>query len=277
MSFIFLHYANTSPNSLTTPVGASTADTVFDVALTSAPWDGPFPYVICVDRGFATQEVCLVTSYSAGLIVQRNYDGNGIYSHVSGLESIEIISSAADWQNFSLHSTDSTRDDHTALMKADGTRHNFASNHQIGMNIASGVPTSSNVGDIQSDGNGNALVRADHIHGRIDTYATYSEHIYEPGFITPLSSESLPPNALLCNGGWYNQSEYPLLFAAIGPQYPPAPITNPGWASSPFNPVVHFAVPTMGTYVSGVLQWVYGTQWMIHTYELSVGTDSDDG
>lgn len=259
---MLLNYSNASPNTLTGAVN-STA-TVFPVSVTSSPWNGPFPFVIAIDRGLTTQEVCLVTNYNAGLIVTRNYDGNGAYGHSNiATPSIEIISPASDWASFNLHTTDPTRDDHADLMKTDGTRHNQGVNHALGVNIPAGPPTNSSPGDVQQDGTGTSLARADHVHGRTDTYATYLGYLHQVGMIMPLPSGGAPANSLLCNGGWYNQADYSALFAKIGGGFTPAPITNPGTATNPFNPVIHFAVPTMGTYANGTLSWFLGIDWVI--------------
>lgn len=262
MSFTFQYYSNTAPNTLTGAVNATV--TTFPVSVITAPWNGPFPYVIAIDRGLTTQEVCLVTNYSAGLVVTRNYDGNGAFGHSNtSTPSIEFIAPASDWANFNLHTTDPSRDDHTKLMKSDGTRHNLAANHQLGVNIPTGTPSNSSPGDTQADGTGGGLARADHTHGRTDSYATYLGYLHQVGLILPLPSGSPPANTLLCNGGWYNQADYAALFAKIGGGFTPAPITNPGTATNPFNPVIHFATPTMGTYTNGTLSWLFGTQWVI--------------
>lgn len=261
MSFTFQNYSNAVPNTLSTAVNNSIG--TFVVGTTGAPWNGPFPYVIAIDRGTTSQEVCLVTNYSSGLVVTRNYDGNGAYGHNIGA-TIEFVSPASDWTDFNLHATDSTRDDHLALMRTDGSRHNLAANHALGVSIVTGTPFPSSVGDTQADGSGSALVRADHVHGRTDTWTTYRAALEIAALTLPLPVGSVPTNAVLANGGWYNQADQPALYALLGQNFTPAPIANPGIASNPFNASIHFAVPTIGVYVNSVLQWFMGIQWMIY-------------
>ncbi len=258
------YYSNFAPNSLT--AGVSATSTVFPVLYGSYPWDGPFPYFIAIDRGTATQEICLVNGYSTGLEVTRNYDGNGAFPH-SNLTSpcIEIVSPASDWQLFNQHTTNPLLDHHLGLMRTDGGRHNLAANHQLGVNISVGPPTSSSPGDVQADGQGSSLSRSDHVHARTDTYQSYLEYLSTTGMIVPLPTGNLFAGSLMCDGGWYNKADYPNLASKIGQGFTPAPIANPGTGSTPFNPVIHFATPTMGEYTNGVLSWFLSTKWAILT------------
>lgn len=262
-AFLARNYSNAADGFLTSNVTQD--DTLFPVSISGWP---AAPYEIAVDRGTPIQEICLVTaSTSSTLTVVRNYDQQGEYPH-SVDAIVEIVASAIDWADFNLHNTDSTRDDHPSLMLSSGTRHNLATRHTAGQVIPSGPPSSSSLGDLPQAGTFSGVAMGDHQHLRTDTYSSYSSSLLLVGLITPTISGFSDSRFLTCNGGWYNQSSYPLLYSLIANTYPPVTtlypsVSNPGTGSSPYDPAIHFAVPLVGTYVSNVYTGLLGQTWAI--------------
>jgi hypothetical protein len=262
-AFRALNYSNAADGFLTSNV--TQTDTFFPVSISGWP---SAPFEIAVDRGTPIQEICLVTSStSSTLTVIRNYDQQGEYPH-SVDAIVEIVASAVDWADFNLHNTDSTRDDHPSLMLASGARHDLAARHTAGQVIPSGPPSASNLGDLPQAGTYPGVAMGDHQHLRTDSYGSYSSSLLMVGLITPTISGFSDSRFLRCDGGWYNQASYPVLYSLIANTYPPvttlfSSVANPGTGTSPYNPVIHFAVPLVGTYVSNVYTGLLGQSWSI--------------
>jgi hypothetical protein len=269
MSFTEKNFSNARPTTLLAAVDNQTSTTTLPVNAPSDAWPAP-PYTITIDRGYAYQEVCLVTAatpagHPTSLTATRNFDGNGIFPH-GGDAVVEISATAGDWKAFNLHNVDQTRDDHPSLMKTDGTRHDLTNRHYMGTSLPTGPPSESGIGDVYQEGSAAYLARADHVHGReADTYTVYTNSMMVPGLVFPVSAAVTDPRFLLCNGGWYQQSAYPRLYAAIGHSFAPVSgIANPGTGIGAYNAAIHFAVPILGQYVNGVMTWNYlGTKWAI--------------
>lgn len=259
MTYVAKNYVNIPPTMLTENI--SGINTLLTVLSTSG-----FPssnFTVAIDRGNPSQEICFVSAITATtMVVVRNYDGAGVFTHVASA-LVELVATASDLETFNAHVTQ-MNDDHPTLMKSDGSRHNMQTRHPIGTSLPIGNPTPSNVNDVQVDGAGSALVASDHGHQRKDTYSVFLSYMLFKGLIIPISSSLVDNRFLLCNGGWYNQQDYALLFGLIGLKFTPYSGTNPGTGSSPFSVALHFAVPTMGQYNSaGVFSWFQGQQWGI--------------
>lgn len=239
--------------------------TSIPIEVPAVPWPSP-SYTVTIDRGYPYQEVILVQGAPTGFLnpVVRNYDGNGAYPHTANAV-VEISATAGDWKNFNLHNTDSSRDDHPSLMQSDGNRHDEANRHYMGTSLPDGEPTNSAFGDTYDPGSEDYLVRADHRHGREDGWDDYTAAMLRPGLVFPVKSSVEDPRFLPCDGGWYNKNEYPLLFGVIGNAFPPVQgLSNPGTGASPYNPILHFAVPLLGQYTGGSISWNYlNTKWVI--------------
>jgi hypothetical protein len=249
MSFIPLNYGNTAPTTLSLAASATQVTLAVNEVV---DWPEPF-YEVVVDRGNLSQEVCLVGTGTTTTILNviRNFDGNGEYAHEAGA-TVEMSDTAFDWNSFNLHATDVTRDDHPNLMKSNGERHNQAVRHLMGISLPGGPPTISAPGDQQSDGTGASLAYADHVHPRADTWATYLTYMIRPGMIFPARLGWNDPRFIVCDGSWYNQSDWPILFLEVGQAH--APIQAGPTASTPFNPLIHFSVPQ--------ITWP-GIEWVI--------------
>lgn len=265
MSFVALNYSNQAPTSLTTNISATTSP----LPVTSMTWPLMTPFEIVIDRGNALQEVCLVTAgaTSTSLPVTRNYDGTlgpvgtGI-GHNTGA-TVEISATALDWRAFNTHAIDTTRDDHPHLMRSDGTRHNAAARHLMGVSLPGGPPTPSSFGDLQSDGEAASIAYADHVHARTDTYQTYLYYMIRPGMVLPATLAFSNPLFIPCDGRWVNQQDWPILYSQVGNLH--QPMVADANSTSPYNPQVHFALPQMGSWNSNftVFTWLWNIQWVM--------------
>ena len=112
------YYSNTAqPTSINNVgVGIDASQTTIPVVSTA---DFPTaPFTIAVDRGTATEEAMLVTSYTATeMEVQRGFDGtetgpNVGYAHDHGAQ-VEHVAVALDYREANKHIEDDTRDDHS--------------------------------------------------------------------------------------------------------------------------------------------------------------------
>lgn len=159
-----LNYSDlATPTYLTRDIGLS--DRIIYVKTTQGYPAAPF--LICVDPGAATQEVCLVTSLdSVSFTVTRNYDGAGIFIHSAQSASVIHTTTSLDYSVLNHHVYDSTVDWHPRYL--DVTRHSQRP-HVFGG--ALGIPSSvssSQPGDAgQVNPTGSTLaVPADHVHAR---------------------------------------------------------------------------------------------------------------
>jgi hypothetical protein len=263
MSFVSKNFSNAAFTLLSGDVDDSQTSLPIE-----APTGWPAPaYTVTIDRGYPSQEVCLVQGAPTGFLdpVVRNYDGNGAYPHAANAV-VEISATAQDWKNFNLHNMDTTRDDHPSLMMDDGTRHDLIDRHYMGTSLPGGMPSDSHVDDIYDSGSAPYLAHADHVHGRSDDpWSTYTDAMLRPGMVFPVKSSANDPRLIPCDGGWYNQYQYPRLYAEIGNTFPPVSgIANPGTGAGTYNPTLHFAVPLLGQYVGGLMTWNYlNTKWAI--------------
>jgi hypothetical protein len=121
------------------------------------------------------------------------------------------------------------------------------------------------VGDVYESGAEPYLVRADHVHGREDTWEDYGNAMLQPGLIFPVTSSASDPRLLPCDGGWYNQYQHPKLYSVIGNSFTPVSgIPNPGTGAGAYNSALHFAVPLLGVWEGDVITWDYlATKWVI--------------
>lgn len=261
MTFVAKNYSNAEATTL----AEDCDDTQTQITINAPAQTWPRPtFTIAIDRGAENQEVCLVQTATNVLGVVRNYDGNGAFAHRADA-IVEIAVTAQDLQNFNIHMMDQSRDDHPTLMRVDGRGHNDPARHMMGVSLPSGLPTTSRVGDPYQPGDGDYLARADHVHGRADTWTTYTDAMMIPGLVLPITDAATDPRLLLCDGGYYNQATYPKLYAAIGNRFQPSLLPrNPGTGTGTYSPALHFATPLLGQVVGTTVQWNYlGTKWAI--------------
>jgi hypothetical protein len=90
------NFSNTAtPQILQGSVGAS--DTVFNVPSTVSYPSAANPFVLSIDRGLSSEEVCLCTATTGTTFtVTRGYDGTTAVAHSGGTAIIEHSSSAID-------------------------------------------------------------------------------------------------------------------------------------------------------------------------------------
>ena len=266
MTFVHLNYANTTPTSLSVDVSPD----VDVLPVLPYTWPSTYPFTVTIDRGNQSQEVCLVTDgTTASLTVVRNYDGaipNVLpgygYSHLVSAV-VEMSATATDFQDFNLHATVTTRDDHPSLMQTDGGRHSLVARHQMGSSLPPGPPLAFPPfgGTWSQPDAASALSHADHVHERSDSWATWLGYMLNPGMVVPVTDAFSDPRFIICDGAWYNQADWPVLWRQIGQQYTG---THAGTgSSSPFQASIHFSVPLVGNYASGVYTGYLGTPWAI--------------
>jgi hypothetical protein len=259
MTFVAKHFSNAGPTTLAQEIDP--LQTSVPINEPSQPWPDP-PFTVTIGRGEPNQpqEVCLVTAHASGVLTTvRDYDGNGAFTHPADA-TVEISATAKDWQDLNTHMIDRSRDDHPSLMKADGTRHDDPARHHLGVSLPTGPPTTSHVGDLYDPGAAPYLARANHIHGRADSWSTYTDVMLIPGLVVPVTAAGVTDSRFLdCDGSYYPKSVYPGLYSIIGDHFPPS---NPSQQS--FDPALHFAVPLLGQWVEGQMTWSYlSTRWAI--------------
>lgn len=157
-----LNYSDIAvPTSLTAQAGVG--DQVLHVVSTANY--PPTPFVVALEAGSATQEVCLVQDVSptALLGVTRSFDGNGAFPHPV-FSSVVHSTTAGDYQNINSHIFSSTVDWHPQYL--DQFRHINPSLHQEGVSLPFGMPSYSFPGDVAAEGLSPYTSPADHVHGR---------------------------------------------------------------------------------------------------------------
>lgn len=136
----------------------------------------PAPFVVGIDRGTASQELCLVNQVAGSTFyVTRGYSPlKAVTGEVSEPLShdanaiVELMMSAQDFYDANYHQTSPFLDLHPQYLGADGTRHDDPAKHLIGESLATGLPTDSVPGDVATAGSGN-VATSDHVHGREST------------------------------------------------------------------------------------------------------------
>lgn len=161
-------YSNVaSVATLQTSVNAT--DTLLEVDTTTG-WPaiqvGDEGITALIDRGTASEEVVLVTSFTAtALNVTRAQGGTSGKSHTSGA-SIHLVVAAVDADDANRHIFDTTLDQHSQYLN--NTRHDVTGRHTattLGNILTNNTPVSQAFGDSAAVGGGTTAARFDHTHG----------------------------------------------------------------------------------------------------------------
>lgn len=143
----------------------SSSATSFTVSsATGYPSGSGGPFVVCIDRGTASEEKILISSVASTTFTVasggRGYDGTTATTHSSSA-TVEHVLDAATIAEANDHVNTTTRDDHTQYLN--NARHDVTSRHAFG--AALGTPGSpAAVGTTASAGTGSAPARSDHVH-----------------------------------------------------------------------------------------------------------------
>lgn len=158
---------NAIPTRLTAPIGA--ADTSFSINNNSG-WptggaNGPFSVILEPDVA-GKEEHVLVGAQSGGncTSVTRGYGDTTGTTHGVGADGSVIHGTTKnDYDEANRHINDTTLDEHTQYMKADGTRHDLSARHTYGAALGA-RPTPVAVGTALAAGSGAQAAAGDHVH-----------------------------------------------------------------------------------------------------------------
>lgn len=143
----------------------SAAATSFTVSsATGYPSGSGGPFVVCVDRGTASEEKILISSVASTTFTVasggRGYDGTSATTH-SAAATVEHVLDAETVAEANDHVNTTSRDDHTQYLN--NARHDVTARHAFGAALGTpGAPAS--VGTTASAGTGAVPARADHVH-----------------------------------------------------------------------------------------------------------------
>lgn len=145
------------------------------------------PYLISIDIGLATQEICLVTAPGLNvnsIIVTRNYDGQGAFSHQTGAQVVHSTT-AFDYTEMNHHLYDTSVDWHPQYL--DTFRHSNIIHNIPSGSLGVDLPGTSNPGDPSNQGASVNVSAADHVHGR-ESLASIVYNSLPPGIIILLNT-----------------------------------------------------------------------------------------
>lgn len=143
----------------------SSSATSFTVSsATGYPSGSGGPFVVCIDRGTASEEKILISSVASTTFTVasggRGYDGTTATTHSSSA-TVEHVLDAITIAEANDHVNTTSRDDHTQYLTTG--RHDITGRHAFG--AALGTPgTPASVGTSASAGTGSVPARADHVH-----------------------------------------------------------------------------------------------------------------
>lgn len=162
----------------------SSSATSFTVSsATGYPSGSGGPFVVCIDRGTASEEKILISSVASTTFTVasggRGYDGTTATTHSSSA-TVEHVLDATTIAEANDHVNTTSRDDHTQYLNT--ARHDVTSRHAFG--AALGTPGSpAAVGTTASAGTGSVPARSDHVHelgaGSIDAAALFAAGVVD--------------------------------------------------------------------------------------------------
>lgn len=158
---------NAAATALNGAIGTSGA-TIETAAATGWPTTGP--YVMCIDRGLASEEKILIASRSGTThtVSSRGYDGTSAVSHADDAV-VEHVLDAVTLTESSNHINLTSQDDHTQYLN--NARHDVTARHAFGS--ALGTPAApAAVATTAAAGTGAAPAREDHVHTLADAVVT---------------------------------------------------------------------------------------------------------
>ncbi len=140
--------------------------------VTNWPAGGTNPFVVDIDSDLGSAEKLLIQSRSGQIFtvvasIGRGYDGTTAQSHAIGA-IVRHVLDADTLDDANRHVNDDASDDHSQYLNT--TRHDVAARHTVGTVIPAGTPGTSAPGDSASGGASSSVARADHRHGRTDSY-----------------------------------------------------------------------------------------------------------
>jgi hypothetical protein len=143
----------------------SSSATSFTVSsATGYPTGSAGPFVVCIDRGTASEEKILISSVASTTFTVasggRGYDGTTAKTH-SSAASVEHVLDADTISEANDHVNTTSRDDHTQYLN--NARHDVTARHAFGG--ALGTPAApAAVGTTAAAGTGSVPSRSDHVH-----------------------------------------------------------------------------------------------------------------
>lgn len=179
----------------------SASATSFTVSsATGYPSGSAGPFVICIDRGTASEEKILISSVASTTFTVasggRGYDGTTATTHASAA-TVEHVLDAATISEANDHVNTTSRDDHTQYLNT--ARHDVTSRHAFG--AALGTPSApAAVGTTASAGTGSVPARSDHVHdlgtGSIDAAALFAAGVVDA---TALATDAVTTAKIAAN------------------------------------------------------------------------------
>src|SRR5688500_348316 len=124
-------------------------------------------FFITIDPGLPNEERILVASRSGTTLTVANVSKRGVddtaaVGHTGGQAIVQHTFSATDADEANRHLNDTTIDEHTQYMRADGVRHDTTARHSAGTVVPTGVPVAT--GTALAEGSGTQLARFNHVH-----------------------------------------------------------------------------------------------------------------